>query len=552
MIKESKPVYTSAHEEWFRTPKCLTNEVDRLDQVALQVHLDRLGDGAILRVGYDVGIFGGRRIKLDPHQCGRITYLNGGKIFTPTVFANLFFGEETEEKSDGYTDISTLCESLEKVELFFDPRSGLVVITPPSVTPVTAERDPKFLERMAYVFEDPAFPEPRFNTSEQTRTVIEKANFPQTDISWREKEYITLYSPAVLVSKQENGSSVLYVSHERSTVLNWHEMKTETVLKRSLDGGKTWNDLDMLPGVRWAYLFEVRGQIYLLGTLGEKEERRLQIARLDENDRLQKVDILHRTLTNSNAVAVAHGRVYVPTFPFVMSAPEDSDLLDVKSWSYSNDINSLMSREWYENISGCKATGAYWPLEGNIVVSPEGELYDLLRLEIFPNNGWAGLLRLTPDGKTVSLLENRKSLVEMPTSVSKFCVRYDPATGLYLTMPSYPSIPTPTENNWPPLAGQRNVLCLAASKDLINWKMLDILLVDREVMNSSSSAREHAFQYVVWDFDGDDLVYVVRETTGWSNCYHDGKYVTMYRLENYQKIVMERFEKAEFYQKGIK
>jgi hypothetical protein len=99
------------------------------------------------------------------------------------------------------------------------------------------------------------------------------------------------------------------------------------------------------------------------------------------------------------------------------------------------------------------------------------------------------------------------------------------------------------------LAGHRNVLCLAASEDLIHWKMLDILLVDREIMNPVCSAKCHAFQYVEWVFDGADILYVVREATGYTNCFHDVRFVTFYRLKNYADLVETRFKLADVWSK---
>ena len=99
------------------------------------------------------------------------------------------------------------------------------------------------------------------------------------------------------------------------------------------------------------------------------------------------------------------------------------------------------------------------------------------------------------------------------------------------------------------MAGHRNILCLTASEDLIHWKVIDILLVDREIMNPICSAKSHAFQYVEWVFDGEDILYVVRESVGYTNCYHDGRCVTMYRLKDYAKLVEQRFDQMPVWTK---
>ena len=70
-------------------------------------------------------------------------------------------------------------------------------------------------------------------------------------------------------------------------------------------------------------------------------------------------------------------------------------------------------------------------------------------------------------------------------------------------------------------------------------------------MNVANSARTHGFQYAHWDFDGDDILYVVREASGeHTNVYHDGTYLTLYKINDYARLVKENFDKLDFYPKG--
>ena len=87
---------------------------------------------------------------------------------------------------------------------------------------------------------------------------------------------------------------------------------------------------------------------------------------------------------------------------------------------------------------------------------------------------------------------------------------------------------------------QRNVLCMAVSDDLFTWEVVDILLVDRAMMNNMLSVYAHAFQYVDFDFCGDDIYFIVREATGDTCMYHDGTYVTMYTVSNYVDFINSR------------
>ena len=75
------------------------------------------------------------------------------------------------------------------------------------------------------------------------------------------------------------------------------------------------------------------------------------------------------------------------------------------------------------------------------------------------------------------------------------------------------------------------------SDDLVNWTTVKTLLTDRTVMNDYISLTRHAFQYVDWTIDGDDLLFTVREALGDSENYHNANNLTFYRLENYRAFV---------------
>ena len=81
----------------------------------------------------------------------------------------------------------------------------------------------------------------------------------------------------------------------------------------------------------------------------------------------------------------------------------------------------------------------------------------------------------------------------------------------------------------------RNVLGSSYSDNLTDWVTVDTLLVDRLIINSECSCWKTAFQYVDWDFNGDDIVMAVREATGFTNTFHDGKYLTFYRISDFRE-----------------
>ncbi len=542
------PIYRSLVDFLIHAPKGFVPESDRLDNAALKLHLERLENGFVVRLGYNFAIYDRHKHPLDPADISACAKREGENILLPAPFARDYFGKDLPADADGYVNLTAVCAE-DQFAVYVDEATGLVCVTPPkTMLPVNYTKDDAaFIARMAFVYEDPRLPMPRYNNTQSTRTMVSfEGGFPEDDRDFKEKTYTNLYSPSILL-REENGKTVYYVSHEKAYGACWEEISTETVLLRSEDSGKTWDQVLSFPSARWTFLFEVNGDMYLCGS--RLESHALILARV-EGDKLSKTCVIETSdWTNPNACMVANGRIYLPTFPRLMSASVESDLLDPASWSFSNSLKDIIPKEWFLEKTGIPNVPDYWPLECNVVKSPDGSLHNIMRLECYPYNGYVALTDISPDGLTQVRNPECDGLVEMPASVSKFCVRYDETTKLYLALTPYPSLPSPVPCGGPPMAGQRNILAFAVSPDLIHWKTLDILLCDTEVMNAFCSARAHAFQYVMWEIDGDDIVFVVREACGFTKHYHDGKYATFYRFANYRKLIADHYEQTEFFKK---
>ena len=541
------PVYGQRWEEFMHSPRANTPEKYRVDHIKLEIHLERLGGGTVFRVGFTKAIFNKQFYKLDPNDYSRSAKEENGEVLVPAPYLCKFFDEELCADANGYVNLHAVCRE-KNIPLFYDEETGLAVVAMPPAHPFSREEDERFLERIALSFEEPHMPEPKYNNSEQTRILIEESEFPKGDYDWFTKQYVNLYSPSLLITRDREGRKVYYVSYEHAEGTGWDELQTETVLRRSYDEGKTWEDVAVFDNIRWAILFEVKGRIYLCGTLLHPDAA-LRIARLEDDGSLTEAD-LHGPegiWTNPNAHLIYKGRLHLPTFPYAMAADVDADFLKPESWTYSNSFKDMLTKDWFFAETGAEGLETFWPLENN-VVEKDGKLYQIMRLECIPNNGYAGLLEMTDDGKNVKLAPECNGMVEMPTTVTKFMVRYDEATGLYLAFANLPTIPMPfPSRSSTPVSGHRNILGLVASPDLVNWKVLDVMLCDRAVLNCVASARSHGFQYVIWEFDGEDLVYVVRESVGYTKTYHDGQCVTLYRLKDYKNFVKERYENSKIW-----
>lgn len=556
MYSSVKPKYYGTWwQELMRTEKGQINEEFCVDHALLELFLDRIGCGTILLIGDHKAIFDRKFIILDPNDYSRKAKIQGEDILIPDTFAKFYLGEDIPADGDGYVNVSEWCRENpeKKINVSYDEKTGLAAITPPPVRGINRETAPQLLDRIVRAFNDPWMPEPKYNNSEQTRRVVEHAGFPRGDYQWTQKRYTNLYSPQILITKDKKGRTVYYAAYEHEVSDGWVELSTETVLRRSYDQGETWEDVTVFDNARWAILFEVKGVLYFMGTkFDPKYCGHLMLAQWDEDGNVLRRMLLPRTdhdITNTNTSYYVHNnRIYLPTSPRIFWADIDSDLMNYENWHATDPLFTVLNRDWVVKETGCDdIINGFWVLETNLV-ERNGELYCIMRLEAQPRNGIAGLVKIHDDGKTLSLEEETHGLVEMPTSVTKFQVNYDEKTGLYLSLANYPSLPVPLNFLWcHPAAGQRNVLCLIASPDLVNWKVIDTVLVDRCVMNPVASSRAHGFQYVTWDVDGDDMVYFVREASDYAKTFHDGEFVTLYRLKDYAKLVKERYSKTEFW-----
>ncbi|HSU66229.1 MAG TPA: sialidase family protein [Tepidisphaeraceae bacterium] len=207
---------------------------------------------------------------------------------------------------------------------------------------------------------------------------------------------------------------------------------------------------------------------------------------------------------------------------FVMSAPEDADLLDAASWTRTNSLGR--NPAWLnKNFGG-------W-LEGNAVVTPDGGIADVLRVENRPKGETAAIIQISPDSKTATF-DPGDGFVHFPGGNTKFTIRWDPESRLYWTLSNY----VPPRHAGPNAGMTRNTLALCSSPDLRNWEVRSIVLYhpDRE---------KHGFQYVDWVFDGAGIIAVSRtafdDEEGGAHNQHDANYLTFHRISGFRTLTMK-------------
>jgi iduronate 2-sulfatase len=303
---------------------------------------------------------------------------------------------------------------------------------------------------------------------------------------------------------------------------------------RSEDLGKTWRHLTDLKGFFWSNLFVNRGAVYALGT--DKHHGRLVIRRSADSGR-----------TWSDPAVIAEGQWHTAPVPVIehdgrlwraiedahtsnkwgeryrarmLSALATGDLLDPAGWT----LGDALARDttW---LSGDFAA---W-LEGNAVADPDGNIVNILRVDNSRVPEKAAMVRVSKDGTTATF-DPAQDIIDFPGGAKKFTIRKDPAAPGYWSLATI--IPARHAAAGRP-SGIRNTLALVYSTDLRTWETRCILLYHPDVA-------KHGFQYVDWQFDGDDLIAACRtawdDAEGGARNNHDANFLTFHRWKNFRKL----------------
>jgi len=310
-----------------------------------------------------------------------------------------------------------------------------------------------------------------------------------------------------------------------------------TQVFRSSDRGKTWTHLATIEGMFWASLFVHKGSLYLMGT--NRHHGFAVIRRSSDGGRTwtdpkdKRSGLILDTGKYHCApvpVVVHGGRLWRAMEDamgtggwgshfraFMMSAPVDADLLDADNWTCSNRL--ARSPEWL----GGKFGG--W-LEGNAVVTPDGNIVNILRVDYRPEGGKAAIIKISKDGKTASFDPNT-GFIDFPGGCKKFTIRYDPESKLYGTLAN-PVLP---KHKNPDPSRVRNAVALLSSPDLRSWTVRSIVLYHPDV-------ERHGFQYLDWLFEGSDIIAVSRTAFGEGASaaprQHDANYLTFHRIKDFR------------------
>jgi hypothetical protein len=304
------------------------------------------------------------------------------------------------------------------------------------------------------------------------------------------------------------------------------EISGTTHVFRSRDRGANWEPLTVLRGMKRGSLFLHEGALYLWGFSAAPGD--IVIRRSADGGstwteaRDERSGLLVRGTYGGTPQRPAFhgGRVWLAVGGRrVMSAPVDADLLAAESWEMSDQAK----------LGEGAPAGKRVISEAQVVASPETGVVVLPKVGGLPMT----VLFRVKDGKPGKLLTpGKEDWIDFPGGEKKFAVGRDPETGLFLAL-SNPVLPAYRDSGWPPEM-IRNAAALLVSRDLRDWRTVEIFL-------ESSRVDYEAFQYLSFDFDGDDLVVASRTAFALEGIRpprgHDSNLTTFHRIANFRERV---------------
>ena len=311
-----------------------------------------------------------------------------------------------------------------------------------------------------------------------------------------------------------------------------------SLIFRSTDDGKTWHYLTELMPCFWGKLFYHQGAVYMLSVSTEYGD--LLIGRSDDGGKtFSAPTVLLRGTAgpcahpgihkNPQNIVYYNGRIYetlewgcwaknTKHAAMVMSCDENADLLDPENWHFTPPVP--YDPAWPGTAKG-ESSGN---IEGTLVVFPDGKLYNVMRYGINncePSYGLVLAYRVNTDDPDAPLEYDHA--IAFPGNHSKFMVKHDAVTGKYFSIVS-----RITSHE---ARGHRNLLSLLVSDDAEHWDVY-CDLIDR----TNEDPKYTGFQYVDFEFDGEDLMYLCRTSLNHAYNFHDANYSTFHRVKAFRNL----------------
>ena len=331
--------------------------------------------------------------------------------------------------------------------------------------------------------------------------------------------------------------------------LNHEHEEHLTSVYRSDNNGETWVNVTHIANAFWSSLFTHNGSVYLLGTSQQYGSIVIRCSgdggytwthpkdgrsgllfkggsfRQPPNYHCAPVPIVLKDGRLYRAFEDCDPCVWGSGFQsLVISVDAGVDLLDAANWTMSNRLP--FDPAWVPEAWG-KLERPGW-LEGNTVETKDGEIWNILRFNSLPLWDKAAIVKVHDDGKIITF-DPETGFIDFPGGMTKFTIRFDPVTGSYLTLSN--NNPNPSQPS------RRTVLSLHTSEDLLRWEHKLTLLEDDQGLPYEQSVQLTGFQYVDWQFDGDDIIYIVRTAYNGAHNFHDANRITFHQIRDFRHLL---------------
>ena len=305
-----------------------------------------------------------------------------------------------------------------------------------------------------------------------------------------------------------------------------------TLIFRSDDCGETWHYVSELMPCFWGKLFLHKGEIYMLACSTEYGD--LLIGKSTDGGKTFCAPVaLLRGSGGKNGTCGVHknpqnilshnGRLYGTLewgawankeychAAMIMSCDENDDLMNPENWTFSEP----------RTFSPCHPTLADLPratmtIEGTPVLSPDGRLLNIMRFGKY-HHALAYEVDTTHHHAPLTF----SHCISFPANYSKFMIKYDNISNCYY---SIGTVAYDAENT-----ATRDYLALLVSRDLEHWEIARKLYDYRGV-----DTAHIGFQYVDFEFDNEDILYLCRTAINGAHNFHDSNYSTFHRLKGFR------------------
>ena len=306
-----------------------------------------------------------------------------------------------------------------------------------------------------------------------------------------------------------------------------------TLLFRSEDDGATWHYQNELMPCFWGKLFWHRDALYMLSCSTEYGD--LLIGRSTDGGKSFSPPVtllrgsngkngncgIHK---NPQNVLRANGRLYTTLewgtwknkefghAAMVMSCDESADLLDPSAWHFTPPRPFARFAPELEELPDNTMT-----IEGTLTLAPDGQLLNVMRF-----GKYQAALCYAVDTNDPDAPLTYAGCIDFPANYSKFTIKQDPVTGDYYSIGTRVYDPAQTR--------ARDLLSLLRSRDLIHWEVACDLFDYRGIDQKSIG-----FQYVDFEIEGEDMIFLCRTAINGAHSYHDSNYSTFHRIKNFRK-----------------